>query len=293
VSAVAAAAFGPDRADISRWGTCFAAILALHAALIVFLASRAPAPATGSIELPAVVMIDMAPPPAAPAPQPVAESAAEPEAATSDAAPEPEPMENTAAVGPEPAPPALVEPIVPPVPPPPKAAVTLPAPPKPQPKLQPKPLPRPKPPEKVVEKRQPKPVQAAAPKRAEPQARRLSAEPASAQRTASLPASASAGSSNPAASAASAASWRSQLVGYLQRNLRYPPGSRGGGVASVRFSMNRAGHVLSAGLASSAGSAELDAAALALFRGGGLPPPPADVPGATFSFTIPIRFSAR
>jgi protein TonB len=289
VSAVAAVGVGPDRADISRWGTCFAAILALHAVLIVFLANRAPAPATGSIELPPVVMIDMAPPPAAPAPQPVAQPA-ESEPATSDAPPEP--TENTAAVEPEPAPPAPVEPMVPP-PQAPKAAVTLPAPPKPQPKLQPKPLPRPKPPEKVVEKRQPKPVQAAAPKRAEPQARRLSAEPASAQRTASLPASASAGSSNPAASAASAASWRSQLVGYLQRNLRYPPGSRGGGVASVRFSMNRAGHVLSAGLSSSAGSAELDAAALALFRGGGLPPPPADVPGATFSFTIPIRFSAR
>jgi protein TonB len=57
--------------------------------------------------------------------------------------------------------------------------------------------------------------------------------------------------------------------------------------------MNRAGSVLSASLASSAGSEELDAAALALFRGGGLPPPPPDVPGATFSFTIPIRFNSR
>jgi protein TonB len=82
-------------------------------------------------------------------------------------------------------------------------------------------------------------------------------------------------------------------VAYLQRSLRYPPGSRGGGVASVRFSMNRSGQVLSSSVASSAGSAELDAAALALFRGGGLPPPPPDVPGATFSFTIPIRFNAR
>jgi protein TonB len=164
--------------------------------------------------------------------------------------------------------------------------VTLPAP--------PKPLPRPKLPEKVVEKAPPKPVRAAAaPRRAEPQTRRPSAEPTAAQRTASLPAAASAGSANTAASAASAAAWRGQLVAYLQGNLRYPPGSHGGGAASVSFSMSRAGRVLSASLARSAGSPELDAAALDLFRRGALPPPPADVPGATFTFTIPIRFSAR
>jgi protein TonB len=288
VSAAFAAPIGSSGGDLGRWGACFAVILALHAALVLVVADKAPAPSTGAIELPAVVMIDMAPPPAAPA----FESPAELEPVTPDTLPEP--TANTAAVEPELAPPQPVEPFAPPMPPPPKAAVTLPGPPEPQPKLQPKPLPRPKPPEKVVEKTPPKPVRAAAaPKRTEPRARPVPAEPASAQRTASLPSSAATGSANPVASAASAGAWRSQLVGYLQRNLRYPPGSRGGGVASVRFSMNRAGNVLSASLASSAGSAELDAAALALFRGGGLPPPPANVPGATFSFTIPIRFSAR
>jgi protein TonB len=104
--------------------------------------------------------------------------------------------------------------------------------------------------------------------------------------TASLP-SASSGSS-----AASRASWQSQLVAYLQRNLRYPPGSRGGGSASISFSLNRQGRVTSASLARSAGSSELDQAALALFHGS-LPPPPADVPGNSFSFTIPIRFNLR
>lgn len=288
MSAAFAAPVGSDGGDLSRWGACFAVILALHAALVLVVANKAPAPSTGAVELPAVVMIDMAPPPAAPA----FESPSEPQPATPDALPEP--TANTAAVELDLAPPPPVEPFAPPMPQQPKAVVALPAQQKPPPKLQPKPLPRPKPPEKDVKKTPPKPVRAAAaPKRTEPRARPVFTEPASAQRTASLPSSAATGSANPVASAASAGAWRSQLVGYLQRNLRYPPGSRGGGVASVRFSMNRAGNVLSASLASSAGSAELDAAALALFRGGGLPPPPADVPGATFSFTIPIRFSAR
>jgi protein TonB len=62
----------------------------------------------------------------------------------------------------------------------------------------------------------------------------------------------------------------------------------------VRFAVDRSGRVLSASLAGSAGIPALDQEALAVFRRAEpLPPAPADVTGATFTFTIPIRFLAR
>lgn len=300
-AAAALASPEPGRADTARWVACFAAIATLHAGLVTFLAYDRSPPSSGATELPAVVMIDLPPAPAAaePAQAAVAPSLADPDEAAPEAAPESEAQPVTAEAQPEPAPPAPalplaptpVEPVIPPAPPAPKTAVTLPAPPKLQPNPQPRAQPRTKAPVKVAEKTLPKP--APTPRRAEPAPRRLPSEPAAAQRTASLPSSSASGAVSTAASAASAASWRSQLVSYLQGNLRYPPGSRGGGAATVSFTMSRAGRVLSASLARSAGSPELDAAALDLFRRGSLPAPPTDVPGATFSFTIPIRFNAR
>jgi protein TonB len=62
----------------------------------------------------------------------------------------------------------------------------------------------------------------------------------------------------------------------------------------VRFAVDRSGRVLSASLAGSAGVPALDQEALAVFRRAEpLPPTPPDVPGASFTFTIPIRFLAR
>lgn len=286
----------PDRRDVARWATSFAAVLGLHAVVAVAIVSYRGTPPTQASDLPAVVMMDLAPPPAAPAAPPAETMPSEnqPEAAAPDPTPEPvaeEPVPETPPEIPEPPPVLAQEPpppepvppakeVVPPQPVAPKAAVALPPPP---PKVQVPPKPAPKP--KVAERKPPKPVQAT--RKAERQeARKPPSQAAGAQTTASLP-SASSGSS-----AASRSSWQSQLVSYLQRSLRYPPGSRGGGAASVSFSVNRQGRVLSANLARSAGSSELDQAALALFRGS-LPPPPPDVPGNSFTFTIPIRFSTR
>lgn len=289
-----------DDRDLLRWGACFAAVLAIHVgAAVAVMTYRSQAPIQPS-ELPAVVMIDMAPPTAAPsAPSESIPNEAQPEAAAPDPTPDPVPDVPTPEPIPEPEPqtvtaqeppplepvvpdPPKVEEVIPPTPVQEKAAVALPPPP---PKVQPKPKPVPKPKPKVVEHKPPKPVQAT--RRAERQeARRPPAEASGAQTTASLP-SASNGSS-----AASRASWQSQLVAYLQRNLRYPPGSRGGGSAAISFSLNRQGRVLSASLVRSSGTPELDQAALSLFHGG-LPPPPPDVSGNSFSFTIPIRFNMR
>jgi protein TonB len=96
------------------------------------------------------------------------------------------------------------------------------------------------------------------------------------------------------ASSLSPASWQSLLMGHLERHKRYPSGaqSRGeGGVAYVRFSIDERGNVLSASLARSAGSAELDREVIALVhRASPVPAPPA---GARRSITAPVRFSTR
>jgi protein TonB len=265
----------PDRRDVARWAASFAAVLGLHAIVAVAIVSYRGTPPTQASDLPAVVMMDLAPP-AAPSAPPAETMPSEerPEAAAPDPTPEPvveEPVPETPPEVPEPPPVLAQEPPPPePVPPPPPVQEIVP----PQPVVPKAAVALPPPPPKVT-------------KRAERQeARKPPSQASGAQTTASLP-SASSGSS-----AASRSSWQSQLVSYLQRSLRYPPGSRGGGAASVSFSVNRQGRVLSASLARSAGSSELDQAALALFRGS-LPPPPPDVPGNSFTFTIPIRFSTR
>ncbi|MGY3036908.1 protein TonB [Bradyrhizobium sp. USDA 4354] len=96
------------------------------------------------------------------------------------------------------------------------------------------------------------------------------------------------------ASSLSPANWQSLLMGHLERYKRYPSGaqSRGeGGVAYVRFTIDERGNVLSASLARSAGSAELDREVVALVhRASPVPAPPA---GAKRSITAPVRFSTR
>jgi protein TonB len=91
--------------------------------------------------------------------------------------------------------------------------------------------------------------------------------------------------------------WQAQIAQRLAQFRRYPPRARlrgVQGVALLRFSIDRAGHVLSASLARSAGSAELDEETLALIhRADPLPPPPPSVPGNPVVLTVPIQFSLR
>lgn len=293
MSAVALGGPGLDRGDVSRWGASFALVLGLHAAaLLAVLAHRNVGVEPGEA-LPAV-MIDMAPPPAAPtaAPSEQPPSEAVPEAAIPDpvldAPPDvPEPD----VVPPEPVVTAEVPPLEPPPPVPPveqivtptpvvteTATVSLPPPPKPA------PAPTRKVEKKPEAKKPPKPVQARRDQRQE--AQRPPSQLAGAQTTSSVP-SVSTGSS-----AASRSSWQGALVSHLRRNLRAQPGETGS--ASVRFSVDRGGRVLSTSLVGSAGSPSLDAEAIAVFRRSQpLPAPPADVSGQSFTFTIPIRFTVR
>jgi protein TonB len=294
VSTIAVSTRHSDRRDASIWGVSFALVLGMHVAALGAVAAYKAVSVEPGEALPAV-MIDMAPPPAAPtlAPATAPPQEAVPEAAmpepVMDAPPDvPEPE----VVPPEPVVTAAVPPLeplpeVPPVdeimPPTPvvkeTAAVALPPPP---PKAAP-PVKTVQP--KVVVKKPPKPVQA---KRADErqEAKRPPAREAGAQTTASIP------STSSGSSAASRSSWQGALVSHLRRHLQ-PQGGQTGS-ASVRFSVDRGGRVLSASLVGSAGSPALDSEAVAVFRRAQpLPTPPADVAGGSFTFTIPIRFTTR
>ena len=88
--------------------------------------------------------------------------------------------------------------------------------------------------------------------------------------------------------------WQAQLLGRLQQFKRYPPEAqirRQQGVATLRFTMDRAGNVLSFSLDKGSGFGALDTEALALLqRAQPLPKPPADVPGDPVELVVPIEF---
>ena len=93
-----------------------------------------------------------------------------------------------------------------------------------------------------------------------------------------------------ASSSTSPANWRSALMAHLNRHKRFPPGG-GRGTASVAFSIDRAGRVLSARLVRSSGDATLDQEAVALARRASpVPPPPPNVGnGGNVLLAVPIR----
>ncbi|MDX2333573.1 energy transducer TonB [Brevundimonas vesicularis] len=106
--------------------------------------------------------------------------------------------------------------------------------------------------------------------------------------------------SRPAAPArlpASSPSWEGRLLAHLERRKRYPAEARAAGqegVASVRFTLDRRGRVLSAVLAQRSGHAALDREAVALIqRAQPLPVPPDSVPGDPIVLTVPVEFFAR
>jgi protein TonB len=92
-----------------------------------------------------------------------------------------------------------------------------------------------------------------------------------------------------------AESWRSEIVERISSVKEYPDAARAqgaNGTATVAFSVDRSGRVFGVRLAGSSGSSLLDGAAVAtVHRANPVPPPPAGVPGG--SFTIPLHFSVQ
>ena len=91
-------------------------------------------------------------------------------------------------------------------------------------------------------------------------------------------------------SSVSPATWRSMIMALLNRHKRLPPGG-GHGTATVAFTIDRSGNVLSARLARSSGDASLDQEAVGLARRiSPVPAPPADVGGGSILLAVPVRF---
>jgi protein TonB len=87
------------------------------------------------------------------------------------------------------------------------------------------------------------------------------------------------------------------LAAALRGRLRYPDVARSqgiGGVATLRFTMDRSGRIINSTLVRSAGHPALDQAALAAAGpGSSLPPAPAALPQQQFTISVPLRFNLR
>lgn len=264
-----------------RWSLAGLCIVALHGG-IVYAALNWPHQAEAAAELPAAIMIELAPVPVAPdtPPQDVAlgpQMEQSQEATPSEQ--EDKPVEDQKPE-PEAKPEIKTEIEIPPLPEKPKAEAVLaqPTPPEPQ-KDKPK-----------EDQRKPdKPKQA----RKKPQDRKAQNAPATAApqaanvQRAAINAAAMAGTS----SSVAPATWRSMIMALLNRHKRMPPGG-GRGTATVAFTIDRSGRVLSARLASSSGDAALDQEAVALARRvSPIPAPPANIGnGGSILLAVPVRF---
>lgn len=83
----------------------------------------------------------------------------------------------------------------------------------------------------------------------------------------------------------------------VRRRLRFPELARSqgvSGIASVRFTIDRSGRIISATLVRSAGHPALDEAAIAATRpGSSVPPVPDGLPQQQINFVVPLNFNLR
>lgn len=270
----------PDRltgGQAALWLSAAVVVLAAHGGAALW-ALRMP-PVQAADGAPPAVMIELAPAPAAPV---EAESQIAPDLTEAPETPEstPEPVEDLAPI-------AEVPDLVPPPAPltaPPAALpeVVLPSPEEARPAARPRNLAVAEPPrEKKPEPPQPEPPSA--------EKRMAKAETPRKAAAVSAPKNSSAG-----ASGGSPAKWQARLMAHLERRKRYPAGARSRreeGTALVRFSIDANGNVLSARLARSSGSADLDEATLALVRRAS--PVPTPPPGAPLDLTAPVAYTIR
>ena len=101
----------------------------------------------------------------------------------------------------------------------------------------------------------------------------------------------------PRPSAAQVASWHRKIALQVERHKSYPVTARARhqtGTAELAFTLDRNGKVLSSRVTRSSGVAALDQETIdTVRRAQPFPPPPPNMPGETFDFTVPIRFNIR
>lgn len=101
----------------------------------------------------------------------------------------------------------------------------------------------------------------------------------------------------PRPSAAQVASWHRKIVRQIELHKGAPASAQARrltGTAQLAFTIDRQGRVLGSRIVHSSGSAALDQETSATVRRAQpFPPPPANMPGETFDFTVPIRFRVQ
>jgi protein TonB len=237
-----------------RWIMAAAFVAAAHGALALWLMNKHDLNLAGAP--PAAIMIELAPMDVAPPTETPPETTPRPKMTQAD----PDEVE----------PPQTLK--VPELPPVPKPNVVLMSPPKPKPK-----------PKKIVTET-PKPV---VKRTREPPAPRTSAPPRAAV--------ASTAATSRAANGAEVSAWRSAWAAVLSWNRHYPEAARARGEqGTVRLALmiGRSGHVLSAHIVGSSGSATLDQAALEMARNASGRPLPPEM-GSSVSLIVPVRYSIR
>ncbi len=252
--------------EAGLYGLAATAIVALHAGVAAWAMQAQPEPMSDAPPADAV-MIDLAPEPQAP----IAEETQQTNQQVDSMAPETDPVDPPDAleqVEAE-APPDLAED----VPPPDEIVEDVPE----IEELQPQELPEIDTAEAVipvkpkVEKKKPAPPKKTPPKE-------------SVRETAKQPPQAAGGSQK----------WQNRLMAHLEKRKRYPAAAkrrRDEGVATVRFSIDPAGNVLSVSLARSSGIPELDEEVVAMVRRAS--PVPTPPPGAKLDVSVPVRFNIR
>jgi protein TonB len=99
------------------------------------------------------------------------------------------------------------------------------------------------------------------------------------------------------ANPAKVAFWKGKISALIERNKAYPPAAQARGetgVVQLAFSIDRQGRVLASRVVRSSGHASLDQETLAtVHRAQPFPPPPAELPGGKFDFTVPVKFNIR
>jgi protein TonB len=281
----------------ARWGAAALIVAGAHAGA-VWAALNWREAETPPSEPPPAVMIDLAPVAVAPSapPQEVAPGPQQTEAELQPDPTPPIPTQEAESLPLDPAPPEAsplpdLKPDPAPQAPPmdmkipdlPKNeeadAVLAPPPPPPEPKAQKKPR------AKAPEGERKKPVRLD-----KKRVLQTTAPPAAEARQSTAAAAPAAGAASQASVAP--ASWKGDLVAHLNRYKRYPAGAVSYGTASIVFTINRSGQVLSSRLIGSSGDQALDEEAVSLpRRASPVPPPPPGMGGATITLTVPVRFN--
>ena len=101
----------------------------------------------------------------------------------------------------------------------------------------------------------------------------------------------------PTPSAAQVSSWHRKIAQQVERHKGYPAAARARhetGVAQLAFKIDRQGMVVASRVVRTSGFALLDQETIATVqRAQPFPPPPPNMPGDTFEFTVPIKFNIR